>query len=176
MKYFILSQDLRVKGPPVPAEMFNPLQRIFSIEEAEEFEEAMAFSVNNKEGWEYPAVLDRPIFLVDSMVKNVFSKYDRKIIFNGVMLNDFEHKEQNLYWLMGVQVVDCLSSNSEFYGGSRKIKTLVLDESKIQNYPIFKVGGLLEQYLIIRLDVAESLLRREIYGFELKAVQTDRGV
>jgi len=169
MQYFILKQDPRVNGPKVPANIaYSPLKRIFSIEEA------MAFPVHNKTDWEYPAVIERPIYLVDSAVKAVLSRYNKKMVWNAVMLNDLEKAEQHIYWLMGVPFVSCVSKQSTFHA-DKSIKNLVLDESEINHRSIFKVDGLLEQYLVVSLNVAESLLRREIYGIELTAVQTDRG-
>ncbi|MMZ67687.1 hypothetical protein D1872_302960 [compost metagenome] len=54
------------------------------------------------------------------------------------------------------------------------VRTLVLDESRIPPVPLFQVVFLRQVFVMVRLDLAESMLRREMFGFRLIAIDTIR--
>lgn len=174
MEYFILTQDSRIDGPKVPKELIESVPRkICSTQKDKKITEAMAFSLHNSEDWEYSAIIDQPVYLVNTGVKNILVQYDRNIQSTPVMFNDIKKMEQHLYWLIDVKIADCLASETVFHP-NRTLKTLVLDEKKVRSIPVFRIGGILEEYFVVRLDVAESLLRREFYGIGLKPVLTNQ--
>ena len=67
-------------------------------------------------------------------------------------------------------MVDCLHESAEKYDNGM-LKELVLDKRKLEGFHIFRVAGLLEYKVIITLPVAESLLRRRLYGIGLRKVK-----
>jgi hypothetical protein len=176
MEYFILRQDSRITPPILPADMLKTLPpQILRKNRPWQIDNSLLFTISGTQDTEYPAFMDRPVFcLVNKAVKDVFCLYNSKITFTPTMLNDKKNQEQHLYWLMDIAGTDCLAAESEFFP-TKKIKKIVLDIDKIRRKPIFKIGGILDEYLVIRLDVAESLLRRDtIYGIDIKPVLTNR--
>lgn len=174
MEYFILTQDSRIDVPEAPYELREKVPRqLVSVEKDKIFRQTMAFPLTHTSGWYYGAIIARPVYLVNTGVKEVLSNYDSIILCTPVMFNDQDRGKQQLYWLLNVKRIDSLSTETTFYA-PQDLKTLVLDEKKIRDKPVFKIKGIIEEYLVIRLDVAESLLRRDLYGIELKPVLTDQ--
>lgn len=50
-------------------------------------------------------------------------------------------------------------------------KKLILDADAVSDRYCFRVGGILEQRIIVALPVAESILRRCLYGVDLEPVE-----
>lgn len=70
------------------------------------------------------------------------------------------------------QAVECLSPKAEF-NKDDTLERLVIDETKIGFTKIFKVDGILENFIMISLDLAESILRRDFTGIKLERVEKD---
>ena len=68
--------------------------------------------------------------------------------------------------------VDCLSENSQVSPDKSHVKKLCLQHN-FDSASIFKVAGLMTDVVMIRLDVAESLMRRGIYKYVLEPVEIE---
>lgn len=71
------------------------------------------------------------------------------------------------------QEIECLSEKSELNLNKTVVKKIILDKEKIKNKKIFKIKESLKTLVVIRLDVAESLLRREFKGMCLERLEID---
>ena len=120
---------------------------------------------------EYPDFYDQPGLLIAKRFKKILSLYQEDIKFQTVVLFDKKDKQQTSYDLIRVPVVDCMSGESKTQYD--EITELVLDLDKIGNYCIFEMANSKNQ-LIVRLDVAESLLRRGAYGVVFEKVKLYR--
>ena len=118
----------------------------------------------------YPDLLESPLPLVSTKLKDIFCSYEEKIECKCALLSDREREEQRVYWLFALNRVDCVSKETEFYP-NRFLKKLVLDRNKIGHRTVFRVQGILEKQIIVRFDVAESILRRPLTGLLLKEVE-----
>lgn len=168
MDYFILSCGEYISFPPSMELGKLAPDRLLGKKQAEELDDLNLFKVKTEAGMRWADFYTRPIYLMSDEMKNLFFKYDNSLVFKAVRLIDADGR-QMLYWIMGLTALNCLAAEAEFTP-RRTLKRLVLDQDKIGKTPIFTVSGLLEKYIIVRLDVAESLLRREFYGIELKKV------
>ncbi len=55
---------------------------------------------------------------------------------------------------------------------SQKVEEkIILKREKIKEKAIFKVGGIKERYIIARMDLVESILKREVKGINLIEVK-----
>jgi len=120
---------------------------------------------------EYPDFYEKPGLLLAKKFKKILELYQQDIEFQTVVLVDKKDKHQVSYDLIHVPIVDCISEESEQQYG--KINTLVLDLDKIDDYRIFKIKGYGNQ-LVVRLDVAESLLRRSAYGIAFEKIEVSK--
>jgi len=127
--------------------------------------------VEEKSSNEYPDYFDKPITLIADRLKNVITMYQKDIDLRPVVLIEQKADRQEIYHLIDAPVIDCASSTSKL-DHTGKIKELVLDRDKIGNQKIFHVLDFY-RHLIVRLDVAESILRRNSYGIEFQKIQLE---
>ncbi|MBC2582568.1 serine protease [Clostridium sp. DJ247] len=130
------------------------------------------FDIKEKSSSEYIDFIEKPVPLVSDNLKKLLQKYDKKIFFKPIVLCDRKQEKQDLYWLMVPDSIDCLSDKSEF-NKDGTLKRLVIDKKKVGNFKIFKVNGIIEDLMLVRLDAAESILRRDFTGIKLKKVEKE---
>ncbi|AOK93039.1 hypothetical protein AOU00_17115 [Paenibacillus polymyxa] len=117
----------------------------------------------------YPDFLEFPLPLVSDSMKALLEKYMPELEWKAAILTDFQQARQDVYWVLRPPVVDCLSSQTEWYP-DHTLKQLVLKYEKIEP-SIFRIAGLLEAHIYINLAVAESLLRRPFTGVRVQKVE-----
>lgn len=171
MNYFILSQDVRIESAVEPAGVFDVIrQEWLTPNHAGELDElSIQFDIKQKCENDYLDFLDRPIPLYSNRLKTLIDKFAPNLSVKSVVLFDRERIKQDLYWLIILPRVNCLSEQSEFHEDG-SLKRLVLDRKKIGRHTIFQIEGIRESVIVIDLRLAEALLRRDFFGIRLKKV------
>jgi hypothetical protein len=163
--YFLLSQDKRYNATPRLLGLFNILdRRDVSRKNMHKLPARMVVKAEPRESYDQPDVLDDSLFLVSDTVKHVFSFYEPDFPCRPVILLCGK-TVQMTYNLPVFEEIPCLHESSE-RGEYNKtvIKKIVLARSALGNKSIFKIADTYYRYIVIRLDAAESLLRREVKG------------
>lgn len=121
---------------------------------------------------EVSGVIEDPSFLVCDPLKNLMQAYIPELQAKTVQLfaGEPESKTSYRYWLPYIELVNCLSPQVERYPDGQP-KKLILDADAVSDRYCFRVGGILEQRIIVALPVAESILRRCLYGVDLEPVE-----
>ncbi len=173
MRYFELRQSKAVR---------NPIKIQWAAEEQykynptrEEFDKLPDMCVGYYEydaSVEIPDVLEGDTFFVSDELKKVLQMYDDTITFKGVQVYPFGMVENVVptYWSFWGKEADC-RHQSVVQLPNGDIKELILSADKLPADDIFKVEGLYVHRIIITLPVAESILRRKMYGISLKEVK-----
>ncbi|NLW47124.1 MAG: serine protease [Firmicutes bacterium] len=174
MEYFILGQDLRYTNAVEPKDDLGLFRRIpFQIDQELASppmdDEPVQLYIKENQDPRYLDFIERPAVLVSDRLKQILAKYEPRLFFKPVILADRKRLHQAVYWWMRLSPTDCLSENSLF-NKNGTIKQLVLDRNKAAGLKVFRVAGLMEEYVLVRLDVAESLLRRDFCGIQFKRV------
>lgn len=169
MEYFLLTCGEHTT--PLCAAKLAKLvpKKLLTKQQVRELEDMSVIRIAYPAGERYADLISSPVYLMSNGIKELFTKYDKSLVCKAVRLVDEDSEQQLLYWIMGLDEVDCLSKETEFYP-TGTLKRLVLSQEKIGKNAIFKLGGIRENHLVVRLDAAESLLRREFYGIELKKI------
>ena len=165
MEYFILRQDQSIANPIIP----------FKTSEA--FDEDYVYSsvfaeVVEKENALYLDYLDKPERMVSDELKELLTKYEDNIDFTAIVFTVVKKATQRLYWLMDIVEKNCISDETTYTLDGR-IKELVIDPKKVELDCIFQVDTIKESFTIVNLDVAESMLRRPLLGFQLQRVKLE---
>ncbi|MDR7810477.1 hypothetical protein [Lacrimispora sp.] len=165
MKYFVLTSKGKYPFPQIinwsQASDMRKLTR-------NEYRELPAFFLlNAKLGMDgiFPDVIEKPVLLFSRTAMEVTALYDSDIPFLFAALFDTEKGECASYYCPVLEEEDCLAGKPG--PGQRGI---ILDRSKMNGLPLFRVRIGLESATIIRMDLAESLLEREASGLKLKEV------
>ena len=110
--------------------------------------------------------------LVSEKLKRIMSKYQSNAIFKTVVLIERKINRQEIYYLISAPLIQC-ASDQTVYNKQGQVKEFVLDEEKVGHARIFKADNY-ENHVLVRLDVAESILRRDSYGVSFDRVTIDR--
>lgn len=170
MDYFLLKQDHRYTNTPQIINFFQTINsRDLNPLRADNIEDNNSFFVKSSENNQFIDIIDTPVFLVCEDMKKIMAKYNRNIIFKRAALIDRENKNQKIYNIPIWEEVNALHEDSEIK--FNVVKKIVLDKGKVKNRKIFKIKESDKTLIVIRLDVAESLLRREFEGISLERLE-----
>lgn len=170
MDYFLLKQDHRYTNTPQIINFFQTINsRDLNPLRADNIEDNNSFFVKSSENNQFIDIIDTPVFLVCEDMKKIMEKYNRNIIFKRAALIDRENKNQKIYNIPIWEEVNALHEDSEIK--FNVVKKIVLDKEKVKNSKIFKIKESDKTLIVIRLDVAESLLRREFEGISLERLE-----
>lgn len=174
MDYFLLKQDERYKNTPSIMDVFNKIDvRNINLLNSHKLEDMIIFNVKCDEETSFLDILDTQLFLISEDMKKIIEKYSPEIIFKIIPLIDLPHERQENYYLPIFEEVDCLSEKSELNLNKTVVKKIILDKEKIKGKKIFKIKESSKALIVIRLDVAESLLRREFIGICLEKLDIE---
>ncbi len=171
MKYFIMQQDKRIVDAVYPVNINIPRQSFKKVKAEDQDNMAIQCYVRNNPQIRYIDFLEHPVPLVSDRVKQLMEKYEEGLFFKPVVLADPKQMRQDLYWVIIPNMVECLSSRSEFHK-TGTIKHLIIDSKKVGGIHIFRIAESIEDQILVSLKVAESLLRHEFMGIGLKQVET----
>lgn len=170
MEYFIICQDQRVLNSVEPIGVAKAIDKNIDTKITDEM--PVQFYIKEKKENEYVDYIEGQVPLISDKLKYIFEKFQEDTFLKPAVLADVKRMRQDLYWLMIPQSIDCLSPKTEFKKDGT-LKRLVIDENKIGFTKIFKVEGILENFIILSLDLAESILRGDFIGIKLERVEKD---
>ena len=174
MDYFLLKQDEEYTNEPVLMDVLKKIDvRNINLLNAHKIEDIIIFNVKCTDETEFLDILDRNLFLISEEMKKIIEKYDSGIIFKTMPLIDLPHERQENYYLPIVEEIECLSEKAELNLNKTVVKKIILDKEKIQDKKIFKIKEIFKPLIVIRLDVAESLLRRNYKGISLERLEVE---
>lgn len=160
MEYFIMQQDYRQKHLP-----FIQVPPEFSDGEPCKDEKTLLTLYVENQGlkYQYADYLIQPFPMIGERIQNVMGKYQRDMNVQRVILIDKKDSIQHNYYRISAPEIECFSvEESEIDSENKGIK-MVLNLNQLKYAKIFRVKQLKDS-LLVRLDVAESILRREPEG------------
>lgn len=174
MDYFLLKQDEEYTNAPMLRDAFYKMDvRNINLLNAHKIDDIIVFNVKCDDDTEFLDILDRNLFLISEKVKKIIGKYDWGILFKTIPLIDLHHKKQENYYMPIFEEIECLSEKAEMNLNKTVVKKIILDKEKIKGKKVFKIKESSKTLVVVRLDVAESLLRREFKGMCLKRLEIE---
>ena len=172
MKYFFLTAD--DENPlPVITNLHEQLDtRYLNKRDAHKLGRFSSLYVRQGLGLEtlYADVLTRPIFMVTKGVAEVMSYYDTFIEYKIAALFALEDGVGKIYFIPILDQIDCLAEGTEFNRDRSVINRAVIDPEMTMGKAFFKLAGVKNTYVVVRLDFVESLLRRRAVGLKLEEI------
>ena len=182
MEYFLITQSDAVVNPvnllEIDASAYTPGMT------HEDFSKLKRLSIAYyylSADLEMPGILKYPTYMISDSIKRILALYNESISFKGIQVfpvakdapgmdKEVIKKNSKLYWVYDVIQLNCLSSETVFLPNG-DVQEIILDRRRLRPVNVFRPRGLMENYLIVTLPVAESILRRNEYGVGVKRVQ-----
>ncbi len=106
-------------------------------------------------------------------MKDIIKVYNKNLEFKATTLTDVVKQSQEVYWFFEPPIAECLGVKTEYLKDNLTIKTPVIDVGKTEDLSFFQIKKGIQRINVIRLDLAESILRRGLYGFSLIELETE---
>jgi hypothetical protein len=173
MEYFRLRQDWDYINAPIIPDVIKQIDwRYVTPAKADKIQEITVFKLTNNDEIDALDLLDRQLLLFSRLLKDAVKLYLPKLNCKKVLLINSQKRTHMLYYLPLLEPVDCISDKSIMTPNKSMIKKLVLKADKMPKQAIFKVNHSHETIIIVRLDAAESIMRRKFHGLKRKPYQT----
>ncbi len=128
--------------------------------------------IKSKKNIVCPDILKEPTFMVSEQVYKVIQKFEPNIQWKEVILAGFNLDiDIPMYYIPLLKNMDCLSSKTEYNTFHNDIIKLVLNKHKLEDKAVFQISQLNKVYIIMRLDLVEVLLRRDVFGIAMREIE-----
>lgn len=165
MDYFWIKQDRRYLNTPTMEGFYQKFRRKdFTSETADKIPERNIMYCDAKEKQEFPDVFDQQVFMVSEPVKHVFQMYEKDITYKFFCLLNNITGDYFVYYAPIIPCIHCITHIKP------DKSNITIDLQATNNTGIFRAECSDKEIIIVRLDVAESLMRRNLNGFDLKRV------
>lgn len=173
MKYFILKQDRKLENA-IEIKGFNNSKKMTLFkEDQDKYKDCSNVPITGNENSVYPDLIQAPVLLISDELHKLFNFYENTIVYKIAVFTNLEMKKQKVYRLVMPELLDALSDKS-IYLKNGWIDKIVLDSKKIGDYNIFQVKAGLDYFLLVSLDVVESMLKRGTFvGIKFEEVEVN---
>jgi len=143
MRYFIIEKDPIYLTSPVITGWRNQFNKV------EEIKDRSVFRIKSDKETVFTGIISSPFLLFSDEVFKIIRQYERTLKSKIIALVDLENSKNAIYHL--------------------PINILIVNDIKdIKDESIFYIENKEKTELIINLDLAESILRRNLKGFMFK--------
>lgn len=174
MKYFMLETDKSNNNLPQIVDWYSRIDEKNMIPERYQhipFRTMMKMKANAST--DFNALIVKPFLLLNGEAKELLSKFEPNMQYKEIVLINQPNHLMNQYFFPLLEVVDCLTSDSVRNMDHSLLVKGKLDKSKLEDQAIFMLAGLRNRHIVLRMDLAEALLRRNICGYQLKEIEVE---
>ncbi|MCL1990317.1 MAG: hypothetical protein FWG67_05425 [Defluviitaleaceae bacterium] len=171
MKYFILALDQAYTAPR-PQNWYGKLDpKVLDGKKHYQLPQRMIFQIEQNMQTVWTDMIAFPCFMVSDEARNMIGLYEPKLRFLRVIFSDKEKMESRAYHIPFLLGVDALTANSKFSHHKSQIHHAEIDASTMKDRTIVRITNVNQQNcILIRSDLAESLLSSDLIGIGLKEV------
>lgn len=178
MEYYHLLQDRRYNTNCIPhIQKFNAIgmRKDFTTKNCYKIKDVNTAIVSSPNPLAYIDLIDEQVFFISNEMKSVFLFYEPSLQFKRFCLRNQKANrgESRDYYAPIFREIDCLSPRSKYNLDKSHFDHMVIFKRKISHCPIFCVGRINAEAVIVRLDVVESLLRRKLRGLKFYPVEVE---
>jgi hypothetical protein len=172
VEYFLMRQDRRYGNTPHFKGVFSQFNmRDLCLERCNRIAEETTIEVEPNKGLQYLDLLDIQLFMVSTKLRKLLAMYEPELIFKRISIIDYSNGRNEIYWLPILEDVDCIAPQSEFNRDKSVLLKIALNEAAINDQSIFRLAGVATPYIVARLDLVESILRRDFEGIKFTRLE-----
>ena len=179
MRYFLLGPDKRISDAPV-CENFNQRVDIRKLnpEQSWEIPSRVLVTLDPNEHTVFPDVVMAPVLMFSPEAWKVVEDYEPYLKAKEVVLLDQVNALTQIYFLPILTQLDCLAEQSPYDRVGGLLNEPVLYDEIPTLLSLFQISGMRTPHTIMRMDLMESLLCRNLYGVkmtEVRLLQREKG-
>lgn len=167
MKYFMLSEEEKNVLPEIQ-KWFGRLSHRDNSEKFSDIPVWNMLETKIKERTLYVDILSYPCILLTEKIIQVLELYYETLPSKHVILLDRKNQMFFMYYLVKLPRYEVLQEESILDKTKSKLIKGILSAKKIGSLPFFLVGEITKPTFVIREDVTESLIRRNVKGIQLQ--------
>lgn len=176
MKFYILKTDEAFEHYPMIKSWFQKVDfRNFNRRDAHRIPDRQLLYIHESSNTVFTSIIDNPFPLVSAEVRDVFDMYEPHIIYKELVLLDAVNERTSIYYLPILEEVDCLDERSELNLDRSILRRGIINYKKTAGKAIFWLGGVGRHYMVGRIDLVESILKRNVRGIGLEELELCNG-
>lgn len=164
MNYFLVTVDKNYIAP-MPMGWYGILdQKSLKGKKAYQMKDYYLFYVENHMQMVFTDIVTFPCYLVSLLVKEMITCYDPFVKFSRILFYDRQRKQSMAYYLPFFSQVEATIE------GKGKEKNIYIRKKQWKNPIILEVTFSLKSFVLMRIDLLESILRRGAIGIGVEEV------
>lgn len=176
MKYFLVSEDERYHNKANISHV--PTDRITTEYLRDKkyhlFPDVTILPIHTSNKTDFLDLVCSPFFMVSDTFFSVLKIYNPFLKSKTIVLeNTNEHKT---YKLPLIPRIACLAQNSKISIDKSRIEYIELDYEKVKYHSVFYIDDVTDNYVVMNLDILESVLKRGIRGLSITEIDVTEEV
>lgn len=168
MKYFLIDINRSLLTSPRIVRSFDVInRRNVNMKNHKAIDKRNLMYIESNVNTIFTGVIMRPFFMLSEKLFEIAEKYESDLVTKQVVLLDVDNKVSVLYHMPILQRINC-ASNREQYKNNKNINP-ILKKNRLPEKSLFMLEDL--DLPVVRLDLAESFLRREERGISLIPIE-----
>lgn len=171
MRYYLMKKDPQFSRAPDVINWYGKI-KVQDIKPGNYhlLPERLLLQIRANQNMDFIKILITPFFLVSEEIRECLELYEPLLGFKEIVLLDKKYKQAQEYFLPTLDEVDCLTEKCEYHRSRSHLLYTQIDLNKVGDKSIFYLTGISHNYVVVRLDVAESMIRRGARGFLLEEI------
>ena len=174
MKYFEIQDSPELKYAPQLKNWYGKFDvRNIRIDSFPKLPDMQLFTIESSKNTIFTDLILFPFLLVSPMVQEVIKIYRECCFFRKIVLLDQENQESRVFFLPVLDETNAIQiQRIQYKNGKRNLEMPEIQGERIElDRNLFWVRDSKKRHIILSLDMAESLIRRNIMGLGLCEVE-----
>ena len=166
-KYFRIREDKSIENRPQILGFKSAFTKAEYISE----EDNVIYVKETGKELVYTDYLDKTLLAVSDEFKEVVKMFNKDYTYKTIALQEQEKSDQKIYWTIEMPFKNNFLHNCTTFNPDGTLNKIVINDKEACDLPMFRLENKLWNVYIISLEMAESLLRRGLVGFELEELE-----
>lgn len=168
MKYFLVEVDGQYTAPTLLGWFGAIDKKTLAGKGPHQIGRHLLFPVESDMQMVFTDVITVPCFMVSEMVRNVMRKYDSRIYFIRIISLDKKNRQSMAYYIPYLDPIPCIFRKDRDKAGKPCIE---VEKKNVEGRVIAEITDGYYSHVIMRMDLVESILRRQSVGIGLREIQ-----
>ncbi|BCJ93045.1 hypothetical protein acsn021_06140 [Anaerocolumna cellulosilytica] len=162
MRYFLIKTDRRVSDAPNIINWVSKINPAYlKVGSYYKIDNRTVLEIESNKNTVFTEIITFPFLLISKKIKEIIAKYEPTLKYKEIILLDSDNNLMQVYYMPILEEIDCLTEGTVFNLDHSVIEHGVIQRNKVGECSIFSLAEVKNRYIAVRLDVLESILRRD---------------